>query len=71
MKSEFDPQKAVENDLSKINYDASISLRNIKIEDTRGRKRGNKNNQLYLETNPLQSMKNNYTEIYIVVQIYK
>lgn len=63
MKSEFDPQKAVENDLSKINYDASISLRNIKIEDTSGRRRGNKNNQLYLETNPLQSMKNNYTEI--------
>lgn len=63
MKSEFDPQKAVENDLSKINYDASISLRNIKIEDTSGRKRRNKNNQLYLETNPLQSMKNNYTEI--------
>lgn len=67
MKSEFDPQKAVENDLSKINYDASINLRNIKIENTSGRKRG-KNNQLYLETNPLQSMKNNYTEIYTVVQ---
>lgn len=52
----------MENDLSEINYDASISLRNIKTENTSEKKRGNKNNQLYLETNPLQSMKNNYTE---------